>query len=364
MMITAIKFQAKKCLVLMRLGITLLLIVLLTNGSVYANRHQTNKNKVTNFFNEEIEDRQGLEQFLEDSRKEATQGIESKGAIEALGAKEHELENKTSELNSISANSLESRGQEERAKEENAYYDQLEVDYTDPQIIHHKKDIDKIADANEKLMSRLLEGLKEFDIDCKTVKGDEEIEPEYVLEIEKEHFKDTTYNKTLCEELRNKYNCTDELKVKCTRTGPRYGEWQYKTIRFGGAELHNSKMDWGYARKRCRKEWDWLITPNHPKRGPFGYGDSLQVDSCWRDNPAAIVADARVFIAGKVGAGLDQIREDIVFPPEGRGIGNQFWGVGRWRHPWEEYEFGYWYRDIYQVCELWDEEWTEECKLQ
>ena len=370
MIIELSKYDAKR-LAFMILTICLLAYValmptiIMASGSGGTNRHQTNRNEITNFFNKEVEDRQGLEQFIENSKRESEQGIASKGAIQALGVSENELEEKTSELNSINANSLESVAQDERAKEENNYYDALEVDYTDPKIINHKKDVDKIADANERLMSRLIEGLRDLEIDCKTVKGNIEIEPEYHLEIEREHLKDTIYNQHICEELRNKYNCTDTVTLKCSRTGSRYGEWEYRTIRFGGAELHNNKMDWGFAIKRCRKKWDWFIMPNHPKAHPFfGYGDSKQVDSPWRNNAAAIINDARIFITGKIGAGIDQIREDIVFPPDGRGIGHQFWGVGRWRHVWNEYEFGYWYRDIYQVCEVWVEDWNEACKLQ
>ncbi len=323
---------------------------------------KTNVNKQTDLFEKGIEDYSSFESQMDSMKQKAIDGI-GPGNIELILDKSSgEIEEAVGNLSAIKANDLHSRGREEVMKTD--IMEELHVDYTKPLNTQHRKDAAKIADASSELLGNLAALLKDLGIDCKTVKGNKIIEPEYYIDVKKEQTEDTIYNRKLCEELRNKYNCTDELKVKCTRTGPRYGEWQYKTIRFGGAELHNSKMDWGFAIKRCRKEWEWFITPNHPKRGPFGSGDNKQVDSIWRDNPAAIIADARVFIAGKVGAGLDQIREDIVFPPEGRGIGNQFWGVGRWRHPWEEYEFGYWYRDVYQVCELWDEEWTEECKLQ
>jgi hypothetical protein len=175
------------------LQILLMLIIIVTSSRADANRHQTNKNDISNLFQSEIEDRQGLDKFLENSKSQSEQGVTGKGAVQALGVNENELESKTSELDAINAEALESSGQEERAKEENSYYDSLEIDYTDPKILNHKKDIDKITDANEKLTSRLIEGLRDLDIDCKTVKGDKELEPEYALEIEKEHFKDVTY---------------------------------------------------------------------------------------------------------------------------------------------------------------------------
>ena len=113
------------------------------------------------------------------------------------------------------------------------------------------------------------------------------------------------------------------------------------TIKFSGAELHHQKESWGFARKRCKKHWDWFITPYHPRVRGSGNTATLQVNSHWRSDPQAIINDARIYIAAKLNVPLEQIREDIVFP--GQGIGGQFWGVGRWRHVWNEYEFGYHY---------------------
>ena len=344
------------------LQIVLMLIIIVASSRADANRHQTNKNDISNLFNQEIEDRQGLDKFLENSKKQAESGVGNKAGLQELGTNEGELENKTSELNSINANSLESRGQEERAKEENAYYEVLEIDYTDPKILNHKKDIDKIADANEKLTSLLIEGLRDLDIDCKTVKGDKELEPEYALEIEKEHFKDVTYNRQSCEELRNRYNCNDTVTLKCSKTGLRYGEWQHKTIKLPGHALHHEKGNWGYAVKWKNKRWGWHITPYHPK----GWGE-YQIDSPWRNDPAAIIADARLYLAIKLGVQLEQIREDVGFPLGGRGVddGSSINPVGcRWRVAWNEYEFTYYYRDTYPVCEVWSEDWNEVCRLQ
>jgi hypothetical protein len=336
-------------------------VVVMASDIADTNRHQTNKNDTTDFFDQEIEDRQGLDSFLEFSRKESEQGVARKGAVEALGVNERELQEKAAELDSINVNSLESKGQEERAKEENIYYDSLEIDYTDPKILNHKKDIDKITDANEKLLSLLIEGLRDLGVDCKTVKGDKELEPEYALEIEKEHFNDVIYNKKICEELRNLYNCTDTTTLKCSKRGFKYGEWQRRTIRFPGHALHNEKMNWGFAAQWATKRWGWYITPRHPRKTRFGWPD--QVDSCWRDNPDAIIADARAYIAAKLGVLLEQIRKDIDFPAGGRGIGGITPAYNRWRVVWDEYEFGYWYRDAQPICEAWSETWNEVCRL-
>ena len=92
-----------------------------------------------------------------------------------------------------------------------------------------------------------------------------------------------------------------------------------------------------------------------------------QIDSPWCNDPAAIIADARLYLAIKLGVQLEQIREDVGFPPSGRGVddGSSINPVGcRWRVAWNEYEFTYYYRDTYPVCEVWSEDWNEVCRLQ
>lgn len=44
----------------------LMLIIALEYSKVQANRHQTNKNEISNFFQQEIESKQDLDKFLED----------------------------------------------------------------------------------------------------------------------------------------------------------------------------------------------------------------------------------------------------------------------------------------------------------
>ena len=72
----------------------LMLIIVIASSRADANRHQTNKNDISNLFNQEVEDRQGLDKFLENSRKESEQGVAGQGAVQALGAQVSELEGK------------------------------------------------------------------------------------------------------------------------------------------------------------------------------------------------------------------------------------------------------------------------------
>ena len=263
-----------------------MLIFLIASTTAKGNRHQINKNDISNLFNQEVEDRQGLDKFLENSKKEAEQGVASKKAVQILEMNEPELEDKAFELNSINANSLESKGEEERAKEENTYYESLEIDYTDPKILNHKKDIDKIADANTRLLSRLIEGLRDFGIDCKTVKGDKELEPEYHLEIKKEPLKDVTYNQNICEEVRNRYSCTDTLTMKCTDLGFIAGTLKNVTGNmvhklYGNGVLHIGVNEKAYFYNKWGAQSDFIFTFDIDNAAGIESFKLLQVD--WAD---------------------------------------------------------------------------------
>lgn len=316
--------------------ITIMFIVILASSSALADRVQVNKNKISDLFEKEIDDKQATLKFIENSQKQSERGISSKGAVQELGVDEKELESKVSELNAINVNNLESKGQEERAKGENSYINQLEVDYLDPKIVNHKRDIDKISDASSKLMSRLMEGLRDLDIDCKTVKGDKELEPEYVIEIEKEHFKDTIYNQKFCEELRNEYSCSDSLILKCTKTGVRYKEWQDRVMYLGGFEFWFDYHGWTHTIK-CRRGY-WSV---HMRQ-------DLHLN-----------LERRNMIANRLGVKLEQV-EGGTAPWDGEGKITHVEGV---HHVFQRYAINYKYRDSYPVCEEWAEEWMERCRL-
>ncbi len=202
--------------------------------------YKTNANGESGLFEKEVEGRSGLEEFLKNSTEEARSEAAGKKAEEALGVSGASLSEKSAELGSIKANDLESAGRAERFKEENSFLDSTEIDYSDPKILNHKKDVDSIAGATEKLLARLEAGLKEIGIDCKQAAGNKEIEPEFYIEVQKKAWKDTVYNKKICEERRNVYNCRDSLNLYCKRKGIKWGEWQNKEIHVPGGELVNS----------------------------------------------------------------------------------------------------------------------------
>ena len=322
-------------------------------GEAYGNRYQTNKNDISNLFNQEIEDRQSLEQFLEDSSSEAQKGVEGKAAIDALGQKEGALQQKAAELDAVNANYLEARGREERVREDNAYFDKLEIDYSSPQVVNHKNDIDKIADATNKLASRLFDGLRNIGIDCRRIKGDKELEPNYFLNIKKEDFKETIYERKVCEVLQNQYNCRDSLTLRCTKKGIAWNPWQNRTMvkTFGELSMH----------------WWTVGRYNNSTNGHSISCGKWTINSVYRQEMAT-------YIAGIIGARLEQVYVDyqniVLIPALDCGSVNVDFSNCDLR--WCLYSgissarvtLHYQYREGYPTCEQWSEDWNEICKLQ
>ena len=219
----------------MRIVIVLLILCVNVNISAHV---QTNINEVTDLFDRNIEDKEGLLKEMQSQNENAVSVIGSKQA-EGITPGMEGVEAQVSELNSIKETDLDSSGRSKRASEELKFYDEheLEPDYTKPGNQLHKLDADDIAKASSVLMGDLMKKLKELNIDCKTVKGPVVKEPIYYIDIKREKQKNTDFDQFFCEEPRNKYNCNDSVSLTCTRKGKGYGEWEARTIKFPGHVL-------------------------------------------------------------------------------------------------------------------------------
>ncbi len=339
------------------------LIFLVFISSAYA--ELTNINEVTDLFDKNIENKDQLLHEVKTQNDSAIDNIKSgtgTNSIEGI----NEAESKASELKNIEETDLENKGREKRASKDYQFYDEneLEPNYNKSGNKLHKLDAEDIVNATEESMRKLgknfLDKLKAVGVDCHTVKGPVHKEPTYYIQIKRENQNNTDYDQFFCEELRNKYDCRDQLDLTCKRFGKGYTDWEARTIRFNGHVLHNQKENWGWAVHWKTKRWGWHIHSHHPRKSGFGGSPS---ESPWRNNPAAIIADARGYIAAQLGVSLEQIGEDITFPPSGRGVGSINSVGHRWRVVWDEYEFGYMYRDVFDTCEEWQEDWTERCSI-
>ncbi len=135
-------------------GFASIILIIVGTFSYYGHAKEavwTNQNVASEFFNEAIDNKSELEQMLKSSKEQAERGITDQEGLKSLNVTRSRIDNKTTELNSINSYDLESAGRLERAKEENHYYELLEVDHSAPGMIKHKKDMEQIADASNKL---------------------------------------------------------------------------------------------------------------------------------------------------------------------------------------------------------------------
>lgn len=346
-------------------GVWLMIVIIIVTLPSLVFARATNVNEVNTLFEDHIENKAEYFRNLEGLRDESTGRIESKSGMSSIKEID-KVDGFSSQINSIDAYDLGAEGKKVRASEEYRFYDEHEMapDWSKSGNRMHKEDAEDITSAVARKLKALTKHLEELglDFDCSRQRKPVQLDPSFSLEIKRNPKENVEFDQIFCEEARNKYNCKDKVSLTCRRRGKGYGEWEPRTIRFNGHVLHNTKMDWGYAIKWKYKRWGWHITPNHPSYKAFS-GPEAQVDSKWRTNPAAIIADARAYIASHHGVSIEQIGEYVQFPASGRGIGN-IGGVGcRWRVVWDEYEFGYSYRDAYDICEEWEEDWDERCNL-
>lgn len=198
----------------------LLLLFHLTSLATYIDpTTRTNVNKVDPIFDKRIENYKNFKQVLEEQKTSAVKGVESEvGVNDLVGS--NEARTTASDLSNIRAEELEGAGLRESVKE--PWINEYLLDYSKPGMMQHKEDAAIIANGTGKMLEGLIGILKKLDIDCKQVKGNKEVEPQYyiqpVLELDRSKG-DTIYDKVICEELRNKYNCNDTVTLKCLNKG-------------------------------------------------------------------------------------------------------------------------------------------------
>ena len=211
-------------LILIAIAIILISILILLSAQIADADHgapevQTQVNKQTDLFQKSVNN---LPDFTRELEKGKQVGIDSIGdgtstpqGLSSITKKsKSELENDGEQLSAINEHELDSKGRAEMIK--NNTINELYVDYSRPLNKQHMRDAKTIAEAQNRLLDNLLAILKEkAGIDCKSIKGDKKIEPQYFLQIKTTNHKDTVYNQTFCEELRNTYNCTEKVKLEC-----------------------------------------------------------------------------------------------------------------------------------------------------
>ena len=189
---------------------------------------KTNVNAQTDLFRKSVGDVEAFKSQVQEEEREAIEKLRSgvdHGVEFIAGTSRKEIDENTSELSAIKADELNDRGSTQLLREK--LLEEIYVDESNPLMVAHRKDAERIAEGSKDLLGSLLLSLKErLGVDCYTVKGNKELEPEHRIKLKEEQIKETIYDQTMCEEPRNRYNCHDVLTTSCKRRGA-VGELKY-----------------------------------------------------------------------------------------------------------------------------------------
>ena len=318
---------------------------------------KTNVNAQTDLFRKSVGDVEAFKSQVQEEEREVIEKLRSgvdHGVEFISGTSRKEIDENTAELSTIRADELNDRGRTKLLKEN--LLEEIYVDESNPLMVAHRKDAERIAEGSKDLLGSLLLSLKErLGVDCYTVKGNKEIEPEHHIKLKEEQIKETVYDQTMCEEPRNQYNCHDALTLRCTKKGMAWNPWQNRTMVKTFGEL---PMPW------------WIV--GHYTDSSYRGGWKMSCPK-WTFN-SAYSQEMAAYIAGMIGASLEQIyvgsQNIVIIPLPNRGSINA--DVSNCHLAWLDYSralharvtLHYQYRDGYPICEQWSEDWSETCIFQ
>jgi len=291
---------------------------------------ETNINKVDPLFERSVPNLEEFKAAVEQDKKVIAEQI-GQNKMPPI-ADSDKIAHERAKLESLDALELDSIARREMAKD--PFHNEMFVDLSKPGMRAHLEDAKKIAKGSSKMIGSIIANLKDIGVDCKTVKGNIEKDPEYFMEFKQEvdsKEKDTIYDQHFCERLRNKYSCSSTLSMQCTSEGKQWGEWQDRTIGLPCSEVLNRY-------------------PVH--QGSFFISKNKESKTVTEED--TIKPGIRVMIAHALGVELQQIGQNVSF----------VWVVGL---PYGGadglYTFKYKYRDWKKICRTWSEVWHEHCRL-
>jgi len=316
---------------------------------------KTNVNVQTDLFRKSVGDVQAFKSQIQEEEREAIEKLRSSGdhGVEFIaGSSRKEIDENTAELSTIRADELNDRGRTRLLKEN--LLEEIYVDESNPLMVAHRKDAEKIAEGSKDLLESLLLSLKErLGVDCYTVKGNKEIEPEHRIALKEEQIKETVYDQTICEDPRNKYNCHDALTLRCTKRGIRFGPWQNRQIVISGSELFNTGKSVFLVKKTGSSCFEYQLELN-PIFHPHPYHVANIREFLVTKHPGSTIDNIYTEMSSGWGGSLFSLNGLYYC---GRRLGSKDYG-------WTSYTVYYQYKESYHVCEQWSEDWSETCILQ
>lgn len=333
----------------MKRSVTMLVIILLGTFSTICLAEykdpevKTQINEQTTYFKDSLDNPDELMQQYQGTYEDAKKILDGQGSIaemaEIMDVDAKEFEQTTGELSQIRAIDLTDAGRDAQAKAKDDLPENLFLDEGEGSLLKaHQQDVDKIINASEKLLGNLLGELRDLGVDCKQIKGDKIIEPIYTLEIKRTPGKDAKYDQHFCERLRNKYNCSNSLTLKCSKRGIRWHQSEDRSWESNRDEITNLGFaDVFWSHKTGKEHFEIKLIGLEEIRDRY-----------------------KQLLAKREGVSVDHIIEVTKATHKG------------WLYPsgrdkennWSIYSFAYKYRESYEVCEKWDEDWTERCSLQ
>ncbi|KHO02148.1 hypothetical protein JS61_07945 (plasmid) [Rickettsia felis] len=306
---------------------------------------ETNINKVDPLFERSVPNLEEFKTGIEEDKKAIAEQIGQN--IMPPIADSDKIANERAKLESLDVLELDGIARAEMAKD--PFHNEMFVDLSRPGMQAHLEDAKKIARGSSKMINNILTNLKDLGVDCKTVKGNIEKDPEYFMEFEKEADRnkgDTIYDQYFCERARRSYSCNDELRLRCLREGREWLQWQDRTIDMSGEKI-------------CRHRHHWLSQGALWKKKKRGRKTKKYYHMNMRQD-ISVQQEVRMIIAEKLGVEIEQINQNIGINLVGMGNLTE---CRRYEVKWDVYHFRYQYRDWKKICTSWEESWHERCRL-
>jgi hypothetical protein len=312
---------------------------------------KTNVNVQTDLFRKSVGDVEAFKSQIQEEEREAIEKLRLSGdhGVEFIaGSSRKEIDESTAELSTIKTDELNGRGRTKLLKEN--LVEEIYVDESNPLMVAHRKDAERIAEGSKDLLGSLLLSLKErLGVDCYTIKGNSEIEPEYHIKLKEEQIKETIYDQTMCEESRNRYSCHDSLTVRCNKRKINWGTWQNRIIEFKGSDIYYNHRGWT----------------------EYYYHHGIH-DIYLNRNSSAVLISIGDEIARRLGVFREQIT-DVEFPVVHLPNPDIFYKLaeygGMYRlekdaQVYRIYRLNYKFRTREEICGEWIDEWDEVCGLE
>lgn len=231
---------------------------------------KTNVNKIDPYLSQTI-DVNDWNGTIEKNKSLGVTGIESgkNNFVDSV-----DVDKERSILENIDPQSMESEGI--KAKNACPWCDDFFINTNAPGHQQRIIDAKDIASATGKLVKDLVSRLKNLGVDCKTVKGNKVIEPQYFIELHRENTQDRIYEPFFCEQPKNQYDTLDDLEIHCLQFSSRPEDMKITSTNF--------KYDVKNELMTMRHDYD----PKEAKRssnrkGLFQKNTDIYYDECQAD---------------------------------------------------------------------------------